>query len=998
MQRRLAAIFCADIVGYSRLVGMDEAGTFQRVRALRREILQPLVAEHGGRIVSYAGDGALAEFPSVIRAVECALTVQRAVAEREPEVSLDWRISLRIGIHLGDIIADVGGDLCGDAVNIAARLEQVANPGGICLSDRAHEALAGQVQAAFQYGGEPPLKNIGHRVGVWFWDLDSESGRVLHPGPAADPVSFDRQSRLGQSASWPEIFENVPTRDLNFIGREDALASLHRLLMRSEWPTAITQAAIHGLGGIGKTTLAAEYAHRHAHEYAGVWWAPAENRTVLLASLVTMAGRLEPRLAQQADQERAAQAGLAHLARLDLPYLLIYDNVTEPDTVRNLVPTGGARVVLTTRWADWSGRATELELDVLGSEAAVKFLQKRAGRTHYFGAARLAKALGYLPLALDHAGAYCRLSGLNFDDYRKKIDGLIEYAPRGVAYPESVAATIGLAIQNAARECSAAEELVGLCAYLAPERIPLDLIAGETADEDERAKALMSLAAVSLVEHTELNDGEPAVTLHRLVQAAMRARLAERGETRTVTERVIRRLAQVFPTNAYKDTSVWPLCAVLLPHVLALRDQLHPDSGSPVLAGLYEAAAGYLHRRGDYAGAMALFEEALAVNEKTLGREHPALATTLSKLARLYRFTGRNREAEPLLKEALATNEKTLGREHSDVAFSLINLAQLYHDTGRYAEAEPLYKEALAIFERSDGDDPATIAFSLGNLARLYLDTSRYAEAEPLYKEALAVNVKTLGREHSEVVFSLGSLARLYKETNRYAEAEPLLKEALSISEKTLGREHPNVGFFLGNLARLHCDTGHHAEAEPLFKEALSISERTLGPEHPNFAASLGSLGRLYLETGRYAEAEPLLEKALAINVKTLGREHPNVAASLGSLGRLFCDTGRIAEAEPLLEEALAVAERTLGHGHPGTAHMQRNLANLLLALGRSEKALQLAEAALSIHEKVLGANHQWTADTAETCAAALKALGQSAEASSLLAHFGLPLSGGKLG
>jgi class 3 adenylate cyclase len=169
MHRRLAAILCADIVGYSRLVGLDEAGTFQRVMALRGEVLEPLVAEHGGRIVNYAGDGALAEFSSVVRAVECALAVQGAIAQREPNRPADERVTLRIGIHSGDILADAANDLCGDAVNIAARLEQLAEPGGICLSDHAHEEITGRVHASFAYGGEPPLKNIGHGVGVWFW-------------------------------------------------------------------------------------------------------------------------------------------------------------------------------------------------------------------------------------------------------------------------------------------------------------------------------------------------------------------------------------------------------------------------------------------------------------------------------------------------------------------------------------------------------------------------------------------------------------------------------------------------------------------------------------------------------------------------------------------------------------------------------------------------------------------------------------------------------------
>jgi class 3 adenylate cyclase/tetratricopeptide (TPR) repeat protein len=184
MERRLAAILAADIVGYSRLTALDEADTFRRLKALRSNVIEPHVARHGGRIVGFSGDGTLAEFPSIVRAVECGLAIQARVSEQEPNISPDRRIMLRIGIHLGDIISDSSNDLCGDAVNIAARLEQLAEPGGICLSDRAHEEVVGRIATAFEFGGEPSLKNIPHPVGVWFWSPSGRGGTAGHPPPA----------------------------------------------------------------------------------------------------------------------------------------------------------------------------------------------------------------------------------------------------------------------------------------------------------------------------------------------------------------------------------------------------------------------------------------------------------------------------------------------------------------------------------------------------------------------------------------------------------------------------------------------------------------------------------------------------------------------------------------------------------------------------------------------------------------------------------------------
>jgi TolB-like protein/Tfp pilus assembly protein PilF len=168
MARRLAAIFAADVVGYSRLMEMDEAGTLAALKAHRGEFIDPLIAEHGGRIVKLMGDGALVEFPSVVDAVECAVAVQQGMAKRLADAPEDKRIDFRIGINLGDIIIE-GDDIYGDGVNIAARLEALAKPGGICVSGTVHEHIAGKHGHAFTDDGEQTVKNISRPVRVWRW-------------------------------------------------------------------------------------------------------------------------------------------------------------------------------------------------------------------------------------------------------------------------------------------------------------------------------------------------------------------------------------------------------------------------------------------------------------------------------------------------------------------------------------------------------------------------------------------------------------------------------------------------------------------------------------------------------------------------------------------------------------------------------------------------------------------------------------------------------------
>ena len=183
IERRLAAILAADVAGYSRLTGVDEEGTHIQLQAHLRALVDPKVAEYRGRVVKNTGDGMLAEFGSVVDAMRCALDVQRGMVERNRGVSDEKRIEFRIGINVGDIIID-RGDIFGDGVNVAARLEGLAKPGGICISDDAHRQVQGKFNVTFEDVGEQQLKNIVRPVRVFQVVLD---GPIRPPKPMGQP-------------------------------------------------------------------------------------------------------------------------------------------------------------------------------------------------------------------------------------------------------------------------------------------------------------------------------------------------------------------------------------------------------------------------------------------------------------------------------------------------------------------------------------------------------------------------------------------------------------------------------------------------------------------------------------------------------------------------------------------------------------------------------------------------------------------------------------------
>jgi class 3 adenylate cyclase/TolB-like protein len=188
-QRRLAAIVSADVAGYSRLMGKDESGTLAALKGIRREVVDPKIAEHGGRIVKTSGDGLLLEFHSVVEAVRCAVEVQKAMAARNADVAEDRRIVFRVGINVGDVIVD-GEDIFGDGVNVAARLQQAADPGGLYISNRAYEEVRDRLNISFEDRGEQSFKNLVRPVGVWRWSSAPPIAKIATPEPIAAPRSI----------------------------------------------------------------------------------------------------------------------------------------------------------------------------------------------------------------------------------------------------------------------------------------------------------------------------------------------------------------------------------------------------------------------------------------------------------------------------------------------------------------------------------------------------------------------------------------------------------------------------------------------------------------------------------------------------------------------------------------------------------------------------------------------------------------------------------------
>jgi tetratricopeptide (TPR) repeat protein len=724
------------------------------------------------------------------------------------------------------------------------------------------------------------------------------------------------------------------------------------------------------MGGVGKTQIAAHFAHEHRDEYSAVLWASAASQETLVSGFAAIAGLLNLPAKDEKDQALAV-AAVKRWLEANGGWLLIVDNASDLATVHGFIPQSAKGHVLLTTQAQATGDIQAIEVrDMLPEDGALllltraKIIKPGAPLSAAAGVARdiamqISTELGGLPLALDQAGAYieetrCGLASY-LDLYRQRRAELLKRRGGfGPDHPESVATTFALSFEEVASANPAAADLLRACAFLHPDAIPEEIFtkgAAElgpnlgpvAADSLKLDTAFAEILKYSLVRR---DPGGKALGIHRLVQEVIQDGLTK-GEKGQWAERAVRAVNGAFPSYEFAN---WAQCERLVPQALACASIVATCVFEFKEAAqlLYQAGC-YLCDRARFSDAEPLYQRALAIWEKALGPDHPDVAAALNGLTLLYTNQGKYARGELLIQRALANWERALGPDHPYVATGLNNLAVLYKNQGKYAEAEPLFQRALAIDEKSLGPNHPAVATDLNNLATLCYEQGKYAQAEPLYQRALAILEKVLGPEHPDVATSLNNLALPYHTQGKDAQAEPLYQRALAIREKALGPQHPDVAAGLNNLAGLYKNQGKYVQAEPLYQRALAIWEKVLGPEHPNVAAGLNNLAALYDDQGKYAQAEPLFRRALAIDEKALGPNHPGVARGLNNLALHYKRQGKCAQAEPLYQRALAINEKALDPEHPNLATALENYALLLREMKRGAAARKLEARAQAI-------------------------------------------------
>jgi len=720
-----------------------------------------------------------------------------------------------------------------------------------------------------------------------------ENAKSTHATPASSiPVINDPPSNLpggyiGQT----------------FVGREQFLKDLRASLLKQTHATAITQAqrpaatVTEGLGGLGKTHAAVEYAHRHRGDYTALLFVSGDTPQRLQTSLAALCDVPGLHLNDNLPPEEAARAGIAlHWLATHPDWLLIVDNVDDEASALALreyfEQLRNGHVLITSRLHNWSQNVDSLDLSVLSPDDATALLlqltdkHRRKAAEDAAQARTLAELMEGLPLALHQAAGYINEQRLSFAQclaiYKDKAaellnwsnDLIIPYERPDKSVPRPVLLTWKTSFDQLDDD---ARFWLLVFSHFAPEPIPEFLLDAKS-DAAEEVKTRHRAAQKAIVQADKFNlltryDDPPRFKLHRLVQEVTRLS-ASAKECATALVMGIQLINEGDPGEP-TDVRTWVQWIPLQPHGLALC-QHAPDEPAPEwLIWLLGELSVLLQTKSLYAQAEPLMRRALQIDEARYGPEHPAVARELNNLAQLLQDTNQLVEAELRMRRALQIDEASYGSEHPAVARDLNNLAQLLQATNRLTEAEPLMHRALQVIEASYGPEHPAVTSYLNNLAQLLQETNQLTEAEPLMRRALQIDEASYGPEHPLVAIRLNNLAQLLQDTNRLEEAEPLMRRALQIDEASYSLEHPRVAIDLNNLARLLMATNRLVEAEPLMRRAWQIDEASHGRDHPKVAIRLNNLASLLKATNRLTEAEPLMRRALGVFVRSLGLEHP---------------------------------------------------------------------------------------------------------------------------
>ncbi|MEV6907047.1 tetratricopeptide repeat protein [Amycolatopsis sp. NPDC051071] len=780
---------------------------------------------------------------------------------------------------------------------------------------------------------------------------------------SAAPPKRAKSSPTADTKTYPT--QHSLRRPKAFMGRSNELRQLETALANSQ---QAARAVIHGLGGTGKSTLAARFAELHEDRFDLVWWVSADSEAALTTGLADLAVSLEP-AAASAPLEQRVDMALRWLATHP-SWLLVLDNLTAPsdaDVVLSRVRTGTV-VITSRRGTGWEG-IPAIPINMLKPDEARQLLAWTVNAdwpdADLDGAAQLCEELGWLPLAIHQAGAYIAQTRITPTAY---LTLLTHYPARMfTATGESgdaqrTMARIWHVTLDKLADTPRAEELLRRLAWCAPTSIPRNLLTAATSADDhlDLIHATGRLAAYSMI-----TLDPDTISVHRLVQAVTRTpdpadqhRQPDNiAQARDTTAAAL--VAPLIDTDPHMPAS-WSTFRLVLPHARALLGYAFSGLDTVSVCELASRIGSYQLDQGDTTTAVAYHTRAAQGFYRLLGADHPNTLNSRSNLASAYQDNGDLARAIPLFEAALADAERVFGPDAQETLDFLHNLAGAYRTDGDLDRAIPLFETVLTSREQVLGKSHPATFVCRSNLAAASEASGDLSRAISLNESLVADRTQTLGPHHPHTLISRNNLAGSYQAAGDLEHAIPLLQSVLADLEHVLGVDHPTTMTTRHNLAEVYHRSGNPDPAIPLLESTVAGYERALGADHPKSLACRLCLAAACRDAGDLDRAISLYEAALLSCEDALGSSDLQTLTCRNELATTYHINGQLNQAIPLREAVLANGERIFGE-NTQTMVFRNNLAAAYQAAGKNEQSIPLFESALTGFERILGSQHQTT-------------------------------------
>jgi hypothetical protein len=690
---------------------------------------------------------------------------------------------------------------------------------------------------------------------------------------------------------------NVGPRNPSFVGRDAALATVRERL-RSAAATVLQ--ALHGLGGVGKTQLAIEYAHRYAGGYDLVWWVNAEQPSLIGDQYAALAGELGL-VGPHADTVSAVSAVRGYL-RGRGRWLLVLDNAESPRDIRDWLPAGPGHVLITSRNPGWGELAARVEVDVLPRADSMALLRTARPGLAETDADRLAAALGDLPLALAQAGGFLAETGMPAAQYldllTTRAGELLDQSPPD-AHPHSLAAAIRLSTDRLVEVDPAALALVRVGAFLSTEPIPAEVLIGldvpPSGGPPPELEALAVTVGSPVAAHRSLgrvgryglgrvDDG---LQLHRLTQAVLRDQLD--ADHAAAYRAYAQALLVAADPGDERDPATWPSWARFLPHLLATDPASSPNLG---LRDLARRATVYLADRGDSQPARELAEHLHLAWHENLGPDDPHTLWIGSLLGRLLSDFGPLSRAVDLGEDTLARFQRSLGADHPYTLQAAHWLARSLHNAGAVQQASQLNRDTLARRRRVLGEDHLDCERTANNLARDLSALGEVEAARQLQEDTVAYRQRMFGDDHPVTINATKSLGVTLRALGQVEAAKQLHEASLARGRRVLGEDHPWTMDCQKELASdLHA-LGDFETARRLNEDALTWVRCVLGENNKFIIEGANNLVADLRALGEHEPARRLSEETLIRARCVLGDAHPLTQRAAGNLAAIRQESG----------------------------------------------------------------------------------------------------------